>query len=67
MRDQIGASAGEVWRALEQNGKPMDIKALKKATTLRTEKEVYAALGWLAKEDKLNFDGGGKDLMVSLK
>ncbi len=67
MRNQIGANAGEVWRALEQNGKPMDIKAIKKATTLKTEKDVYAALGWLAKEDKLIFEGEGKDLLVSLK
>ena len=44
----------------------MDVKALKKATKLRTDKELYAALGWLAKEGKLHFDEVGEELFVEL-
>ena len=44
----------------------MDIKALKKATKLRSDKELYAALGWLAKEGKLHFDESGEDLLIEL-
>ncbi len=49
--EQIGIFAGEVWKALaEQNA--TSLKTLKKATKLK-EKEIYAALGWLAREGKL--------------
>ena len=54
MIELIGTNAGLVWQALDKLGK-MDTKALKKATKLRTDKELYAALGWLAKEGKLHF------------
>lgn len=49
--DQIGTFAGEVWKALaEQNCN--SLKSVKKATKLK-EKEIYAAIGWLAREGKL--------------
>lgn len=41
------------------------MKALKKATKL-TDKDLYAALGWLAREEKINFDETGADIVVSL-
>lgn len=63
----IGFNAGLVWQALDQSKKPMDVKTLKKVTKIRTEKDVYAAIGWLAKEDKLEFEGDEKDFLVSLK
>ncbi len=31
----------------------MSVKELKKETKLRTDKELFAAIGWLAKEEKL--------------
>ena len=40
----IGTNAGLVWNALDKLGK-MDVKQLKKATKIRTEKDLYAALG----------------------
>jgi hypothetical protein len=49
----IGTNAGLVWRALSKAGR-MSIKDLKKETKIRTEKDVYAAIGWLAKEDKID-------------
>ncbi|ERJ72238.1 hypothetical protein HMPREF1556_00846 [Porphyromonas sp. oral taxon 278 str. W7784] len=65
MIELIGTNAGLVWNSLDKLGK-MDIKALKKATKLRSDKELYAALGWLAKEGKLHFDESGEDLLIEL-
>lgn len=65
MIETIGTNAGLIWNALDKLGK-MDVKALKKATKLRTDKELYAALGWLAKEGKLHFDEAGEELFVEL-
>ena len=42
MIEYIGTNAGLVWNALDELGK-MDVKQLKKATKIRTEKDVYAA------------------------
>lgn len=62
----IGTNAGLVWNALNELGK-MDVKQLKKATKIRTEKDIYAALGWLAKEEKLTFEYQDKTLLISLR
>ena len=48
----IGTNAGLVWRALSKAGR-MSVKELKKETKLRADKELFAAIGWLAKEGKL--------------
>lgn len=49
--EQIGTFAGEVWKALaEENCN--SLKTIKKVTKLK-EKEIYAAIGWLAREGKL--------------
>ena len=61
----IGTNAGLVWNALDKLGK-MDPKALKKATKLRTDKELYAAIGWLAKEGKLHFEERDRELYLDL-
>ena len=45
----IGTNAGLVWRALSKAGR-MSVKELKKETKLRADKELFAAIGWLAKE-----------------
>ncbi len=63
MKDKIGTNAGLVWNALLVGN--LDIKALKKATKL-SEKDVYAALGWLAREDKVYFIETEKELVVGL-
>ena len=50
--EQIGTFAGLVWKALaEENCN--SLKTIKTATKLK-EKEIYAALGWLAREGKLH-------------
>ena len=61
----IGTNAGKVWNALHDGGK-MSLKALKKATKIKAEKDMYAAMGWLAKEGKLSFEEADGETMVSL-
>lgn len=48
----IGVNAGTVWVALSST-EALGIKQLKKITKLK-DKEVYAAIGWLAREGKIN-------------
>ena len=51
MVELIGTNAGAVWAILSEKGES-GLKAIKKATKLK-DKEVWAALGWLAREGKL--------------
>lgn len=60
----IGNWAGLVWSALDAQG-TLGIKGLKKATKLK-EKELYAAIGWLAREGKINVVESDIDIMISL-
>ena len=50
--NNIGINAGLIWNALNANGKMTETK-LKKETALASA-DFYAALGWLAREAKLN-------------
>ena len=50
--NNIGNNAGLIWNALNTNGKMTETK-LKKETALGNA-EFYTALGWLAREGKLN-------------
>jgi len=60
---KIGENAGLVWGAL-LNG-AQGLKALKKATKLKNE-ELFLALGWLAREGKVNFEEAEADTIVAL-
>ncbi|MBP5561135.1 MAG: winged helix-turn-helix domain-containing protein [Muribaculaceae bacterium] len=51
--ETIGLWAGAVWTALSEAEGNLELKAIKKATKLK-EKELYAAIGWLAREGKVN-------------
>ena len=50
--NNIGANAGILWNTLNENGKMTETK-LKKESGLGSA-EFYTALGWLAREGKLN-------------
>ncbi len=65
--DTIGLNAGSVWAALNEV-EAVDTKQLKKLAKLKNDRELFAALGWLAREGKVNFVIGedGKELIVSL-
>ncbi len=64
--ETIGMNAGLVWNALNE-ADALGLKQLKKITKLK-DKETYAALGWLAREGKVNMveSEDGKELIVSL-
>ena len=49
--DEIGGYAEKVWNALQDKSKK-NVATIAKSSDLRP-KEVYAALGWLAREEKL--------------
>lgn len=63
----IGTNAGAVWNALSTS-EAMGVKQLKKVAKLK-DKEVFAALGWLAREGKITIatdPADEKELIVSL-
>lgn len=65
--DTIGANAGQLWEALS-TAEALGIKQIKKITKLKKE-EIFAALGWLAREGKVNIatdPEDEKELIISL-
>jgi hypothetical protein len=66
MFENAGLLAGAVWTALNENG-AQNAKDLKKAAKIKTDKELYLALGWLLREDKLVISGDEKDPAFALK
>lgn len=63
----IGLNAGSVWTALNE-AESLGTKQLKKVAKIKNDKELFAALGWLAREGKVEFSESedGKELIVSL-
>ena len=57
--ETIGMNAGLVWNALN-DAEAMGLKQLKKVTKLK-EKELYAAIGWLARENKIDIQTTPED------
>ncbi len=53
--EEFGFNAGRVWKALDMNG-PLTKIQLMEETSLR-ENEFFAAVGWLARENKIRRDG----------
>ena len=53
----IGNNAGKVWRLLDHNRK-WEYNELKEATGL-SDRDLNAAIGWLAREDKIQFEKKG--------
>ena len=60
----IGENAGKVWHVLQDKGS-MNIAALKKSTKL-DDKNLYLALGWLAREGNLKFGQKQRQIIVEL-
>ncbi len=61
---KIGTDAGTVYSVLSKNGE-QTTKALKRQTKLK-DKELLLALGWLARECKVDFKEGEDDCYVAL-
>jgi hypothetical protein len=63
--EDIGQVAGDVWQLLDQEG-GQSLPAIKKAIDAPDD-VVLAAIGWLAREDKLFFSKSGRSLTISLR
>ena len=65
--ESIGYNAGSVWTALN-GAEALGVKQLKRITKLK-DRELYAAIGWLAREDKIAIAPDPEDekgLLISL-
>ncbi len=52
MEEKIGQAAGQIWQALADTKKPVNISDLGKLTKLKAQ-IAYQGLGWLAREGKI--------------
>jgi predicted transcriptional regulator len=62
---QIGDSAGLVWKALAENGPVTMAKLVKMVGKPRDT--VMQALGWLAREGKIQIEEDGRSHVISLR
>ena len=65
MIEQLGDTAGKIWHALNDHG-PQTLAQLKKRLNGSGEL-VGFALGWLAREDKIDISQDKKNFKVALK
>jgi len=63
-KEKIGLNAGLIWQKMEVKGE-MSINELKKITKLDV-KQLYLALGWLARENKVLLYSDKEELHISL-
>jgi len=61
----IGETAGEIWQLLKEEG-PLNLSAITHKIK-RPRTTVYMGIGWLAREDKLDFAQTKRGISVSLK
>ena len=61
---EIGESAGKVWQFLSEHAGSTP-EHIGKGVKLK-ESLLYAAIGWLAREGKLSFEGHDKTTKISL-
>lgn len=62
---QIGETAGLVWHALHENG-PLSLAKLTKTVDAPREM-ILQAIGWLAREDKIEIEETGRGRTISLR
>ncbi len=65
MTDQVGVTAGKVWHVLNESG-PLTVVQLKKKLNGSGDL-VGFALGWLAREDKVQIAQDKKNFKITLK
>ena len=64
-KSSIGINAGRVWQKLSESNKRWEYEELKHALGL-ADRDLNAAIGWLAREDKIQFyedKAGHKDYL----
>jgi hypothetical protein len=63
-KDEIGEIAGRIWRTLGEKEK---VRVSQLPGILKMKSDiVYQALGWLARENKINYNVKGSQTYVSL-
>jgi hypothetical protein len=62
--DRIGETAGAVWHALSKEG-PLTFAALMEEVNA-PQSLFFMAIGWLSREEKLQFESAGGDYIVRL-
>jgi len=62
--DQIGETAGAVWETLSKDG-PLTFAALMEEVNA-PQSLFFMAIGWLSREEKLQFESAGGDYIVRL-
>ena len=65
MQAGIEHAAGTIWRYLNEHSE-LTLSKLKQGTTL-SDQLVFAGIGWLAREEKLNFTTKGRSVSVCLR
>ncbi len=65
IKDQVGETAGKVWRVLNSHG-PQTLAQLKKKVKEPSD-VLLLAVGWLAREDKVDISLEKKSFRVQLK
>ncbi len=65
MVDKIGLAAGDIWRKLKKEGET-SLTLLNKKTGLPVN-IFYMGLGWLTREDKINYRREKKVIYIALK
>lgn len=64
MKQQVGDVAGAIWRVLHEKDK-VSLATLPKVMK-QTEAVAFQAVGWLAREDKIQYLTEGKTTFVAL-
>ena len=65
MIDTIGQAAGQIWTVLSNAEGPVGITEVPKRAQLKTQ-IAYQALGWLAREGKVEYQSKGRKTEVVL-
>lgn len=63
--DQIGKTAGDVWHTLGESGPVSSAKLVKLVGAPRDL--VMQAVGWLAREEKIVIEEGGRGRTIALR
>lgn len=64
MKEKIGSIAGKIWLILNENNE-INLTQLPKIIDEKTP-NIYQALGWLAREDKILYRTEGRKTLISL-
>lgn len=66
LKEQVGKTAGQVWKYLGKNGRTT-FNTLQNEFSGKVDNSlIYQAIGWLAREDKINFMPDNKETYVAL-